>query len=231
MIRALAGIVVAGSLAPSAWAQALDERAAAEAGIREFYRELNEARQKKDRAALERLYADEFLWIHSSGLVANKASQIEEVLASDGSRPLPVPPQDELLVYGDVVIVRAPRKESAGTTTYVRRGGRFQLVQLQGTPLPPERKSVAVDPAILESYVGTYQQPNGVTVTVTREGESLTIQAAGRGKRALTAVSDTRFFDPLNAEWNFSKDAKGQVSYVRRMPNGQEASGTKSPAP
>jgi hypothetical protein len=234
MLRHLAGIVVA-TLPSFAWAQApstpAGERAAAEAGIREFFRELNQARLTRDRAALERLYADEFLWIHGSGLVADKASQIEEVLASDPSRPVPVAPHDELLVYGDVAIARGPRKAFVNTSTYVKRGGRWQLVQIQGTVLPPERTSVTIDPAILDSYVGTYQQPNGITVTITREGESLTIQASGRGKRALTAVSDTRFFDPLNAEWSFSKDAKGQVTYVRRMPNGQEATGTKTSAP
>jgi hypothetical protein len=212
-------------------AAAADERSAAEAGIRDLFRELNEARVKRDRAALERLYADEFLWIHSSGLVANKADQVEELLASDPSRPIPAPQPEEVLVYGDVAITRNPRKEIAGSSTYVKRGGRWQVVQIQGTRLPPERKAVAVDPAILESYVGTYQQPNGATVAVTREGQSLTIQVGGRGKRALTAVSDTRFFDPLNAEWTFTKDAKGQVSYVRRMPDGQEAAGTKSTTP
>ena len=46
---------------------------------------------------------------------------------------------------------------------------------------------------------------------------------------ALTAVSDTRFFDLLNAEWNFTRDEKGQVSYVRRTAGGQEQTRTRTP--
>ena len=43
----------------------------------------SEATVKKDRAALERLYADDYSYIHSNGSVATKAQELADIVSPD----------------------------------------------------------------------------------------------------------------------------------------------------
>jgi Domain of unknown function (DUF4440) len=75
--------------------------------LRRLYSELNEARTKRDRAALERIFADEFLYIPTTGNVLSKAENINQMLSKrDPIRPWPIPSFDELLLYRDVALLR-----------------------------------------------------------------------------------------------------------------------------
>jgi hypothetical protein len=45
--------------------------------LRELYADYNEAGTKRDRAALERLFADGYVWVQGNGSVTTKAKHID----------------------------------------------------------------------------------------------------------------------------------------------------------
>ena len=77
------------------------------------------------------------------------------------------------------------------------------------------KAAVAIDQALLEKYVGTYElrRPDGTLVRfqITRDGASLVLQRAGRAKVPLTAISETRFLGP--ADYEFFLDGDGNVTH------------------
>jgi CubicO group peptidase (beta-lactamase class C family) len=76
-----------------------------------------------------------------------------------------------------------------------------------------ERKEVAVDPKVLEGYVGNYELAPKFILTVTREGDRLMTQATGQGKVPIFAESEREFFAKLvDAQITFLTDAQGRAS-------------------
>ena len=115
-------------------AQATEDKTKAE--IQKVFDDLNDAIIKKDRARLEKLYADEFQFIRPSGAVINKASQISGILGNDSISSTPVPfSVDSLMLFGDVVVLRNTVRGSAITSIVVKRNAQWQLLQAQSTRL------------------------------------------------------------------------------------------------
>lgn len=196
--------------------------------LRTLMTELNAALAAKDRAALERIYADEFIFVHALGQAVDKQGQITMALAARGSAGLPIPAFDGLLVFGDVAIYRRPEPERFGTTIYVKRGGRWQLLQLQGTPLPSTRTSVSVPADVLRTYAGRYAQDNGLVVLIAVEGDGLTLQVEGRQKFTLTSDADNKFSLPAGGgQLTFTRNADGVMTYVLVRGNGTVVNGTR----
>lgn len=63
-------------------------------------------------------------------------------------------------------------------------------------PLPKPKEVVAVDPAVLDRYVGEYELMPNFILTVTREGNRLMGQPTGQTKRELQPESTTTFNIP-----------------------------------
>ena len=246
--RLLLALVALASFCSAARAQSpaprrdSDERAQAQ--LDKLHEELREAVARRDRAALERLYADEFVYIHSTGGADTKSEWIAKsltVAASPTGDPEParLPPparERELHVYGDVAVDRGhnalvaangqPNPRSLWLTfIYVRREGRWQIAQMQGTPSPAPRGAATVDPKILDAYAGEYEYANGDHVIIAREGGTLTSQRTGRPKVALQPAAEAQFFvagpDSL---MTFSRDERGRVTHftIRRGQRAEE---------
>jgi hypothetical protein len=132
-------------------------------------------------------------------------------------------------VYSDVAILRVPGRGATGTNIYAKKAGRWQIVQVQGTRLPPERKPIQLDPKVLDLYPGRYEFAPGAYATVTKEGEALKWQAGGRPKVTLVPLTDARFYAKENdAEITFYKGEKGQVTeVVLRLGSCQESKAKK----
>jgi CubicO group peptidase (beta-lactamase class C family) len=70
----------------------------------------------------------------------------------------------------------------------------LKLLRGENYVLKPERKGIAVDEKVLDSYVGTYDV-GPRTIVVSREGRTLAIQRSGQpAKNALLAETPVRFF-------------------------------------
>jgi hypothetical protein len=185
--------------------------------LQKLFADLNEAIVKKDRAKLERVYADEFQFIHGNGYVVTKTAQIDGIMANTplSSTPVPVPSFDPLLLYGDVAVFRDTARNVAGTNIYVKKNGQWQIFQVQGTRLAPQRNATKIDPQLLDSFLGRYEFGPGAVATVTREGDVLKWRGGNRLPVELVPLSDTRFFGKENdSEMTFTKNDKGQVTDV-----------------
>ncbi len=138
-------VALLGLLASSrAWAQTTR---AAEQDIIKLEQTVTDAQFKKDRAALERLLADDYLYTHSNGSVLNKAQEIPESMSSDVQWTDSKFADLKVRIFGDVAVltgrqtirgaakgyVPGPRRI---TDIFVKRNGRWQHVGGQSTLEP-----------------------------------------------------------------------------------------------
>lgn len=88
--------------------------------------------------------------------------------------------------------------------------GRFPVKK----PTPP-RSTVALSESMLQSYVGVYEIAPDFSLTITREGNRLFLQATGQDKFELFAEKENEFFlKVVVASLIFVKDANGAVTGV-----------------
>ena len=97
------------------------------------------------------------------------------------------------------------------------------------TPAPKLRTEIAVDPALLETYVGVYQLAPTFALTITREGGFLFGQGTGQPKLQLFAEAPTEFFlKEVDAQITFEKDSTGKVTRLVLHQGGMNVPGVKT---
>src|SRR5580704_5985377 len=80
---------------------------------------------------------------------------------------------------------------------------------------PPQHKEVAIDPKLLDGYVGKYQLEPDFILTVTREGDNLYTQATGQQKIQVFPEGDKDFFlKVVDAQITFVTDAQGHATGI-----------------
>ena len=78
---------------------------------------------------------------------------------------------------------------------------------------PKQRKEVAVDPKLFDGYVGRYQIDPDFSLTVTREGNHLFVQATGQPRYEVFAESEKDyFFKMVDAQITFETDIHGHAT-------------------
>jgi serine-type D-Ala-D-Ala carboxypeptidase/endopeptidase len=97
------------------------------------------------------------------------------------------------------------------------------------TALPP-RTAVALDEATLAEYVGGYPLGPGFTLTLTREGAQLFVQATGQPRFEVHAEKrDAFFLTAVDAQLTFTRDASGAVTGLVLHQNGASRPAPKRP--
>jgi hypothetical protein len=94
--------------------------------------------------------------------------------------------------------------------------------------LPAPRADRAIDPKILDSYVGAYQLMFGPVIKVRRDGTQLMAQVGEQPPVELVPATETEFYiveGPVKVV--FEKDATGKVTAFKGWQNGQEFTGKK----
>jgi D-alanyl-D-alanine-carboxypeptidase/D-alanyl-D-alanine-endopeptidase len=80
-------------------------------------------------------------------------------------------------------------------------------------PAPKIRKEIAVDPKVLDGYLGIYELAPNFVLSVTREGNHLFVQPTGQRKDELFAESDKTFFSKIvDAQITFQTDDQGRAT-------------------
>ncbi len=93
---------------------------------------------------------------------------------------------------------------------------------------PVVRTEVKVAPAVLEQYVGTYGLSPNFSFTFSFENGQLMVQGSHQPKLPVFPESETKFFlKAVNAELEFFKDDKGQVSSLVLHQNGHDSKGIR----
>ena len=94
------------------------------------------------------------------------------------------------------------------------------------------QKIVAVDPAVLKSYVGTYALSFAFAITVSLEGDKLMAQATGQSKYQIFPESETEFFyKVVKAKISFEKGDDGKINKLVLHQNGNDLPGIRVPEP
>ena len=196
------------------------------AELRAFVGELNAAMAAKDKAALERLYAPDFLFVHALGEPIDRATHIANALASTAKiPPLPIPSFDDLVVSGDFAFIRRRDDSRYSVNMYTKASGHWQVLHMQGTPIPTTKTAATLAPGTMRMYAGRYQQSNGLFTTITLEGGQLFLQVDERQKLALVPVSQQKFDLPGGAgSITFAADG---ASYDVLRNTGEQIRGTK----
>jgi hypothetical protein len=194
--------------------------------IQKLYADWNQARLSYDRKALEKLFTDDYKWVHGAGFVDQKATAIDDQLSTDSIRAAPIPDLSQLQVYGDVAVLKrtnlGPEGPAFNTSIYVRQNGRWLFSLGQTTLFQPVRKTVQLSVEKLGAYTGKYER-GGRTLMVMIENDTLQLKIARIPKRKLLPVSDNKFFDKLGSEYTFVKDAQDRTTQlIFRLPNGPE---------
>lgn len=93
---------------------------------------------------------------------------------------------------------------------------------------PQDRKAVAVDPKIFDSYAGQYEVAPGVVLTISRDGERLMAQVTGQDRAEIYPSSETEFFSRrVDAQIKFVKNEQGQVTGMVIVQNGRNVPARK----
>jgi len=85
--------------------------------------------------------------------------------------------------------------------------------RIEGQPVVP--KEIAVDPAVLDGYVGRYQLTPELVITITRDQAKLMAQLTGQPAFEVFASGERDFFyKVVNAQLTFEVDGQGRASAV-----------------
>ena len=94
--------------------------------------------------------------------------------------------------------------------------------------VPVIRQVVAVDPAILDRYVGRYQFSPTDIVTITRDGERLFMQQPGQDRIPLFAYGEREFFLKIvDAQITFESSGDGRATAAIWHQSGQAEKGPR----
>ena len=131
-----------------------------------------DAQFKKDRAALERLLADDYLYTHSNGSVLNKTQEIAESMSSDVQWTDSKLADLKVRIFGDAAVLTG-RQTIQGTAKgyvpgprritdiFVKRSGHWQWAGGQATLEPTKYDAPtlsAQDVAAIKTTLATWKQ-------------------------------------------------------------------------
>ncbi len=215
--------------APAAAAAFQDPVERVKLELQQFARDFHAANLSKDRAALDRLLAEEFVWVHAFGYADDKATVIAEALEDPARPTLRVPdfkPPNQIYVSGDLAVTITPNGGTAtgsrawGTSVYIRRDGRWQLLQRQGTEMNPPPSKVPVAPDVLKSYVGRYTAAQR-SVDIQLRADGLYSVSERFPPRLMMPTGPDQFTTKVGGEIRFERDAEGRpirVTFIGRGP-------------
>jgi hypothetical protein len=147
MAKTLLNASLALLLATGAVAAHAQSSGSAEKEVLQAMNAADQADAKRDKAALERLIADDYLWYASNGVAQTKAQSIAETMAGGTTWTGRKYDGLKVRVYGEVAVVTGTMSLVGTSTTYrvgprlvtrlfIRRDGRWQDLGGQGTLLP-----------------------------------------------------------------------------------------------
>jgi CubicO group peptidase (beta-lactamase class C family) len=129
-------------------------------------------------------------------------------------------PDDKIMVAVLANVEGGVAGQIAGKLAAVARG--------EAVVLASERKEISVPAAVLAAYQGTYELAPTFSITMTVENGQLMTQATNQPKFPLFAESETKFFlKVVDAQVEFVKDEKGQVTHLVLYQGGREVKGVR----
>ena len=141
-------------------------------------KEYDEALVREDAAALDRIFADEFIYISTTGELIDKSQQLEAIRSGDLKIEYGKSDEVRVRVYGNTAVMTGrfiAKGEFRGkvfeaperyTAVWVKRQGRWQLVAEQGTRVVPINEEMCS--VVVPSIYSLQGFPSKVTLYSTR---------------------------------------------------------------
>jgi hypothetical protein len=182
----------------------------------------------------KKYYADDAIFADEKGRTMDKAALVKDIT------PLPkgysgaikiVSPQSRIgddfavLAYdldeSETIFGQALHARYHEIDTWAYRNGKWQIIAAQVHRYYEDPAVGTADPQQFDAYVGTYELASGVTMEVTRQGDHLFTQRAGRKQEELFPEVPGLFFRKgVEGRRLFHKDASGKVdSLIDRRNN------------
>lgn len=125
--------------------------------------------------------------------------------------------KDYFAKIGVEITFKTDKSEGQGPATELvlrEKGVDRRAPRIDGEPQPPkDRKEIAVDPKLLDGYVGRYELVSNFILTITREGPHLFVQASGQPKVELFAESERDYFlKVVDAQITFDNEDQGRAA-------------------
>lgn len=207
-------------------------------GAQFFEEKMIEALRKGDLAALEKMLADEFIFIHSTGGIETRGQYLENLKATVSRNAESKNFETKWMVYSDTAIrysrstIRYPNTGAEtrlrNIAVYVKTPGGWRWASGQSTKLPVHPAAAAVAPKIYDGYTGVYRIDADRVFIVTKENGALFGLVTGRNKAELIPASDENFvwFNENNdvgfVEVAFARGADGKAAEVLLRQNGMQ---------
>lgn len=97
-----------------------------------------------------------------------------------------------------------------------------ERIPLAKREAPKQRKAIAINPKLLDAYVGRYQLAPDFVLAITKEQNRLFLQATKQPKVELFAETETQFFiTELDVQVTFVRNPQGSVNQLILRQNGQ----------
>ena len=147
MVRTLTNVSVALVLTTAAAAVYAQSAAVTEKDVLHAMYAVDQADEKRDKAALERLTADDFLYHASNGTVQTKAQSIADTMSGGSTWTARKYGGVKVRIYGDLAVITGTVTLLGKSTSYqagprlftrlfIRRDGRWQDLGGQATLVP-----------------------------------------------------------------------------------------------
>jgi CubicO group peptidase (beta-lactamase class C family) len=105
-------------------------------------------------------------------------------------------------------------------------GRNQRAARIEGEPVVP--RTIAIDPKVFDGYVGRYQLPANLVLTVTRQDTRFLAQLTGQPPADIFPSSDREFFyQVVNAQLTFEVDGQGRATAVVLHQNGRDQQATR----
>ena len=212
----------------------------AEQEVRAVRQGLVDAGRRKDRAAYERLLAEGFTFVHSTGGMETRQEYIDHAVSGSQlfQRADSETLTEQINVYEGRTAVwlshsvwrnRNDNSETIlrSTNVFIKTAGRWQWAAGQSTRLPSRPKAAAIERNLYKDYAGQFEVGVGRTLTVTAEGETLRGLVTGFQPAELIPQSATEFvwFNPdynVYSQIVFIRDEDGHVTHATFRRDGRE---------
>ena len=196
-----------------------------------------DAQTQGNRLVLEKLLADSFYFVHSTGVVEKKTSFIDRTVAQTNIRSEIKFLEDQLYVYNNTTVVwftRSVRRNPDGTEisfratdVLVKNDTQWQWVSVHSTRLASRPKPYTMALEVLKSFIGEYEINTNRTLTIKEDTSGLIGQLAGVRQQELIPVSNTEFvwFSPesnVDMRISFAYDSTGKITHAILHSEGKE---------
>lgn len=200
--------------------------------VRALQSQWMDAMKRGDGAALDRIIADTFTFVHSTGGMENKRQYVDRAIAGAQlfQRTETEVKDEQLRVYGGQTAVwtsrvvmrnKADHTETSlqSTNVYVKSKDGWQWVSGQSTRLPNRPPAAPIDASVLKRYLGEYEVAPARKLTVSEESGALRAVVTGWRPAELVPKSETEFvwFNPemnVYSELSFVSAATGEVTHA-----------------